>query len=300
MSEWRAHTVVGDELVDPAPVAALSAVLDSGAPPVGPGDPLPPLWHWAALARWPDSRDIGADGHPARGSFLPPTELPRRMFAGGEVAFHAPILVGSTVRREATVLSATPKTGRSGALVVVVVQIRLTTEQGELAVVERQDIVYREAGAIPVEAPPPPVLEPVGPPLRRIAEWDWELRTDPTVLMRFSAATANPHRIHYDWPYATGQEGYPGLVVHGPLMTIALAETLRRELPEAAPTRLRHRNLAPLFCARPARIRRREHPDADTGLPEGEHPVELAVVSEPAGPDDIEHTVLTAELTRRP
>ena len=235
MSRWRAHTVVSAELVDPTPVAALSAVLDSGAPPAGPGDPLPPLWHWAALARWPASRDLGSDGHPARGSFLPPTELPRRMFAGGEVAFHAPIHVGSTVRREATVLSATPKTGRSGSLVVVVVEIRLTTEAGELAVVERQDIVYREAGAVPAVAPTPPVVAPVGAPLRRIAEWDWELRTDPTVLARFSAATANPHRIHYDWPYATGVEGYPGLVVHGPLMTIALAETLRRPCAVAPP-----------------------------------------------------------------
>ncbi|MGN2638234.1 FAS1-like dehydratase domain-containing protein [Nocardia takedensis] len=289
MSRWRAHTVVSAELVDPTPVAALSAVLDSGAPPAGPGDPLPPLWHWAALARWPASRDLGSDGHPARGSFLPPTELPRRMFAGGEVAFHAPIHVGSTVRREATVLSATPKTGRSGSLVVVVVEIRLTTEAGELAVVERQDIVYREAGAVPAVAPTPPVVAPVGAPLRRIAEWDWELRTDPTVLARFSAATANPHRIHYDWPYATGVEGYPGLVVHGPLMTIALAETLRRERPDVAPARLRHRNLAPLFCAEPARLRRRGHTEDGFGL---------AVLS---GPDHtVEHTVLNAEFPRRP
>ncbi|MFE3543942.1 MaoC family dehydratase N-terminal domain-containing protein [Nocardia sp. NPDC059177] len=283
MTAWEAHTVVTEEYVDPAPIAALSAILDSGAPPVGAGDPLPPLWHWAALARWPVSSAIGPDGHPARGTFLPPVDLPRRMFAGGAVTLHATVPVGSTVRREARVVAVTPKTGRTGALVVVEVDIRLYTTGNTPAVVERQNLIYREATRPGTPSPTAAAQEPVGAPLRRIAAWDWELRTDPTVLMRFSAATANPHRIHYDLPYATEVEGYPGLVVHGPLMTLAMAETLRRERPASTPIRLRHRNLAPLFCAEPALIQRRTGTDAE---------VELAVRTD----RHIEHTVLTADF----
>ncbi|TCJ97618.1 MaoC family dehydratase N-terminal domain-containing protein [Nocardia alba] len=285
MTGWQAHTVVTEEYVDPAPVAALSAVLDSGAPPLGVGDPLPPLWHWAALARWPVSSSIGADGHPARGTFLPPVDLPRRMFAGGDVVLHEAVAIGSTVRREARVVAVTPKNGRTGPLVVVDVEIRLYTAADTLAVVERQNLIYREAAQRGADVATPPAPEAAGTPLRRVAEWDWELRTDPTVLMRFSAATANSHRIHYDWPYATGVEGYPGLVVHGPLMTLAMAETLRRERPESMPTRLRHRNLAPLFCAEPARIQRRD----TTGI-------ELAVRTGDGTDRTVEHTVLTASF----
>ncbi|NKY25828.1 FAS1-like dehydratase domain-containing protein [Nocardia gamkensis] len=289
MTAWQAHTVVTAEYVDPAPVAALSAVLDSGAKPVGLGDPLPPLWHWAALARWPVSSAIGPDGHPVRGSFLPPVELPRRMFAGGEVQLYETVAVGSTVRREARVVSVEHKNGRTGPLVVVEVEILLYTEQGTLAVRERQNLIYREAAASrSSDHIWPSDLGKPGPPLWRRGEWDWELRTDPTVLMRFSAATANPHRIHYDWPYATGVEGYPGLVVHGPLMTLALAETIRWERPDSAPVHLRHRNSSPLFCFEPARIRHRDAPDAE---------LVLAVLSGDGNPGPVEHSSLTADFT---
>ncbi|WP_280266178.1 hypothetical protein [Nocardia wallacei] len=286
MSAWTPHTVVTEEYVDPAPVAALHAVFDSGAPAVGHGDPLPPLWHWAALPRWPVSSSLGSDGHPERGSFLPPVELPRRMFAGGEVRWSGEIAVGSTVRREARVVSVTPKTGRSGQLVVVVVEIELFAGQQVPAMVERQNLIYREAGPPAARTVHPAAIEPVGAPLRRLPDRDWELRTDPTVLMRFSAATANSHRIHYDWPYATTVEGYPGLVVHGPLMTLALAETLRLDMPDRTPVRLRHRNLAPLFCPSPARIRRQRDSDTD---------IAVAVIGDDSG-QPVTHTVLTAEF----
>ena len=268
---WEPHTVVTEEYLDPGPVAALTALLGSGAPPVGAGDPLPPLWHWVALPRWPASALIGPDGHPRRGTFLPPVDLPRRMFAGGEVRFGGPLIVGSTVQRESRVVSVTPKTGRSGRLVVVVVESTLRATDGAVALVERQDLIYREAGAPAPTAVPAPA-EPVGVPLIRHDAGDWELRTDPTVLMRFSAVTANPHRIHYDWPYATAVEGYPGLVVHGPLSALALAETVRLDHP-GTPGYLRHRNLAPVFCGDPVRLRRRDEPGA-----------ELAVAVESTGP----------------
>jgi 3-methylfumaryl-CoA hydratase len=260
---WEPHTLTTTELVDPHPVAALSAIFDDGTPPVRPGEELPPLWHWMALARWPVSSALGADGHPARGSFLPPVRLPRRMFAGGEVTFHAPLTVGSTVHREARVESVTEKSGRTGRLVVVVVTTSLYDDSGRLAVEERQDLIYREAGihreaGAVSSAERVAVLDSVGAPFTRAGEWAWDLATDPTLLMRFSAATSNPHRIHYDWPYATRVEGYPGLVVHGPLMTLALAEVLRLEKHDERITRVRHRSRRPLFCGQPARLRRTE------------------------------------------
>ncbi|GAA2281369.1 MaoC family dehydratase N-terminal domain-containing protein [Nonomuraea roseoviolacea subsp. roseoviolacea] len=269
VSRWEPHTVTTRETVDPGPVAALSALFDDGTPPVGPGDPLPPLWHWLALARWPRSSTLGPDGHPARGTFLPPVGLPRRMFAGGEVAFHAPLAVGSTVRRESAVASVAEKPGRSGPLVVVSVATKVYDESGRLAIEERQDLVYR--GREPVLPPgtsPEPTAgpDPSGAPLTRAGAWSWDLATDPALLMRFSAATSNPHRIHYDWPYATRVEGYPGLVVHGPLMTLALAEVLRLEGHDGRVERMRHRNRRPLFCGRAARLRRIEDSPLTLGV----------------------------------
>ncbi|MFD5176720.1 hypothetical protein ACFWM1_12995 [Nocardia sp. NPDC058379] len=288
MTTWQAHTVVTHDYVDPAPVAALNALFDSGAAAIGVGDPLPPLWHWAALARWPASSAIGADGHPARGSFLPPVELPRRMFAGGTVSFPGTVHVGSTIRREARVVAVNAKNGRSGPLTVVEVEIRLFAETGALAVMEHQNLVYRGAAAAAPAIETDTAFQHPRTPLQRSTEWDWQLHTDPTVLMRFSAATANPHRIHYDLSYATAVEGYPGLVVHGPLMTLAMAETLRCEQPDRRPARLRHRNIAPLFCGDPARIRRRETTDGNLAL---------AVHTEPTPGQAVEHTVLTADFT---
>ncbi len=282
---WEPHTVVTDEFLDPGPVSAFTALLGSGAPAVGAGDPLPPLWHWVALPRWPGSAEIGPDGHPRRGSFLPPVDLPRRMFAGGAVRLDAPLTVGTVVRREARVVSVTPKQGRSGRLVVVVVEITLRTPDGAAAITERHDLIYREAApaATPVA---PGVSEPVGVPLLRHGPGDWELRTDPTVLMRFSAATANAHRIHYDWPYATGVEGYPGLVVHGPLSALAAAETLRLDEPRPV-LALRHRNLAPLFCGTPARFRR----DDESGST-----ATVSVHTADADGQSTTHSALTADL----
>lgn len=257
MVDWQPHTVVTDELLDPGPVAALASIFDDGLPAPAPGDPLPPLWHWVALPRWSPSSQISIDGHPFRGSFLPPVELPRRMFAGGSAEFAGTLCVGDTVRREATVESVTEKNGRSGKLVIVVTSTTLFAPDGTPAVVEKQNLVYREAAAAsgtPPSPEPAAAMVPAGPPIIADGERRWALRTDPTLLMRFSAATANAHRIHYDWPYATGVEGYPALVVHGPLMTLALLETHRLDGDVRPIGSLSHRVSAPLFCGQSAQL----------------------------------------------
>ncbi|MER6941738.1 MaoC family dehydratase N-terminal domain-containing protein, partial [Nocardioides sp. NPDC000441] len=254
---WRPHRVRSTETLDAGPVAALGALLDSGARVPAAGDVLPPLWHWVALPRWPASSVIGVDGHPRRGDFLPPIDLPRRMFAGGEVTFHGDLRVGTEAVRESEVVSVEEKDGRSGRLAIVKVLTHLVdAERDDLLLEERQDLIYRDAAPTPTSFPDPEpasAIAPAGPPL--VAEDDgWRFVTDPTLLMRFSAATANPHRIHYDWPYATRIEGYPGLVVHGPLSTLVLAEALRLAHPDRAVRRLTHRNTAPLFCGDPAQV----------------------------------------------
>lgn len=258
METWEPHAVTTEELVDPAPVAALAALFDDGLPVPQPGEDLPPLWHWVALPRWPVSSVLGLDGHPVRGTFLPPVDLPRRMFAGGEVVFHRAPKVGDTIVRRSIVDSVTEKSGRSGNLVIVVVRTVLSGLDGAPHIEERQDLIYREAGPASAEAAVPETaaaLKPTGSPFHRIDGRTWDFVTDPTLLMRFSAATANAHRIHYDWPYATRIEGYPGLVVHGPLMSLTLAEVLRLGSPTGRVHKISHRNTAPLFCGQPAHLR---------------------------------------------
>jgi 3-methylfumaryl-CoA hydratase len=272
VTAWEPRTVTDEAVVEPGPVTALQSLLDDGLTSLGAGDPLPPLWHWVALPQWSPSGLLGDDGHPRRGSFLPPVPLPRRMFAGGRVRILAPLGIGSTVRRESVVTDVVEKQGRSGSFVVVDVATRLHNQDGDLAVDESQTIVYRAAdsarpaGDGQTRLADAARMKPVGPPLVRRRSWEWSLTTDPTLLMRFSAATANAHRIHYDWPYATEVEGYPGLVVHGPLLSLALAEVARLE-GVAGITGLSHRNLAPLFCGTTATVTRADaNPDGGTTL----------------------------------
>jgi len=259
VQRWEPHTVATIETIDPGPIATLASLFDDGLATPGPGDSLPPLWHWVALPRWASSSELGPDGHPARGSFMPPIELPRRMFAGGSVQFGTPLTIGDQIRRESIVESVTEKAGRSGLLVIVVVRTVLYGPDGSVAVDERQSIIYRDAApgnsSTPPDAAVPAAMVPVDRAITPSSVGVWDFRTDPTLLMRFSAATSNAHRIHYDWPYATQIEGYPGLVVHGPLMTLALVQTYRLTGSLRPVIGLRHRNLAPLFCGQPAQLR---------------------------------------------
>ncbi len=240
------------EVLEPARAQALAALFDDGLT-ASAGDELPPLWHWATLPSWPGSRGSGPDGHPATGGFIPDVGKPRRMFAGGSVEFHVPLRIGEQVRRRDSVISVEPKSGRQGDFVLVEVESLIYDSQERIAIREVQNLIYREAEHRPHRSDQEFAAADLVPSLLAKSEDSWEFRTDPTKLMRFSAATSNGHRIHYDLAYATLAEGYPGLVVHGPLMTLALLEVAR--LDGIGKIReLSHRNVRPLFCGQPAQV----------------------------------------------
>jgi 3-methylfumaryl-CoA hydratase len=249
-----------EQVDDPLPTTqaqAVAAMLDLDPAPYVEGAALPPLWQWFYfLPRAPQQR-LSSDGHPERGDFLPPIPLPRRMFAGSRLTVHAPLRLGRPARREGEITNVALKQGKSGTLAFVTVRYRFT-QAGVLCLDEEQDIVYREPGA-PVPAPVPAAL-PALPP----GAWTRTVQPDTRLLFRFSALTFNAHRIHYDRPYAMHEEGYPGLVVHGPLTAVLLAELVRRHAADRAITRFAFKGLAPLFDGAPLRLEGRADGDAVT------------------------------------
>ena len=242
LQSWIGRDRTSADTIDARRAAALAATLDLETAP-GDGEPLPPLWHWLGFLPCDRASDLGEDGHAKRGGFLPPVPLPRRMWAGSRFEFHRPWRVGVPAERVSTVRSVDLKEGRSGSLVFVTVEHALRDGDGPL-LNEWHDIVYREPAA-PGSTPPPPKQAPDEAP------WRWPLVPDPVLLFRYSALTFNGHRIHYDRSYATGVEGYPGLVFHGPLQATLLLELLRRERPDADVAEFRFRALRPVFDTAP-------------------------------------------------
>lgn len=237
LTDWVGNRRSATDVVNPWPLAALAATLDRRDPEPQPGTAVPPGWHWLYFLETGPASEIGADGHPRRGDFLPPVELPRRMWAGGRIEFVRPLKVGDTVRRDSEVMSVKSKQGRSGGLVFVTVRHTVTASDIP-AVVEEHDIVYRDAPR-PDEPAPQLKLAPAH------AHWRREMIANEAMLFRFSALIFNAHRIHYDIEYCR-EEGYPGLVVHGPLQTILLLDLCRRH--EQRPVRrLEYRAVHPLF-----------------------------------------------------
>lgn len=227
-------------VIDPFPANAFAAALDLDRS-FAEGAVLPLGWHWLYGHEPVAARDTGPDGHPRLGLFMPPVPLPRRMWAGGRLTVHRPLRVGAAVCKRSTVCAITPREGRSGRLVFVRVEERFEDGEGPLLVEER-DIVYREPRPL---APAPAAPQGFGASLRR--EW----RPDPVLLFRYSALTWNGHRIHYDHPYATGVEGYPGLVVHGPLLATFMCLLAEELAGEGHVRRFSFRARAPLFVDRP-------------------------------------------------
>ena len=241
LAAWIGRSETVTDTLAPTPVMALTATLDHGAAPVHAGTPLPPLWHWLYFLPLHRHSDIGADGHARRGGFLPPVPLPRRMWAGSQFEFRAPLRVGDTVQRTSTISNVTQKEGRSGRLVFVKVRHELRSNGAvDPALVEFHDIVYREARRAD-DGEPPPQPAPSG------AAWQREILPDDVLLFRYSALTFNGHRIHYDRRYVTEVEGYPGLVVHGPLIATLLLDLLHRERPAARVASFRFKSIRPTF-----------------------------------------------------
>ena len=239
---WIGRTETVEDEVRAAPAAALAATLDHPVPALRTGDPLPLLWHWIFCLPLHRASDLGDDGHARLGGFLPPVPLPRRMYAGGFVEVRQPLRIGDALSRVSRVADVSHKAGRSGTLVFVAIRHDFSVG-GQLVVTERQDLVYRDE---------PGPGEPVAPP--RIAQdaaaWTEEVRPDEVQLFRYSALTFNGHRIHYDRAFAIDQ-GYPGLVVHGPLLATLLADLLRRHLPDATVRTFSFRALRAQFVREP-------------------------------------------------
>ncbi len=229
----------------PERASALSAALDLTAAP-GEGAPLPAGWHWMFFNPFAPRAQLGEDGHPRRGGFLPDVGLPRRMWAGGRLSYLSPLPVGADAERESEILSVTAKSGRAGRLVFVTVRHRIS-QGGALCIEEEQDIVYREA-------PTPDAPKPKPAPAPEGADRSVAVSPDPVLLFRYSALTDNGHRIHYDRPYATGEEDYPGLVVHGPLTATLLQGFAASARPGARLALFEFRGIAPLFVDRPFRL----------------------------------------------
>ncbi|MDA9404464.1 FAS1-like dehydratase domain-containing protein [Bradyrhizobium sp. CCBAU 45389] len=210
---WVGRKETIREQIAPDRVAALGATLGIEGHHAA-GAPLPPGWHWIFFNRFVPRHELGTDGHPKRGGFLPPVSLPRRMWAGGRLTYHKPLTIGGEGVRESTILKVEAKSGRAGQLVFVTVSHSISCD-GAVCITEEQDIVYREAAA-------PGAPAPAATPAPQDAAWSEEFRPDTVLLFRYSSLTSNGHRIHYDQAYARAEENYPDLVVHGPLTATLL------------------------------------------------------------------------------
>lgn len=261
MSDYQDH--VGKERISTDvlrewPVKALAATLEDGMPEAGEGDSLPPLRHWLHFLPLDKLSEAGSDGHAKTGDFIPDTGLPRRMWAGGRIAFHRPVKIGDAVERRTRIEKITRKEGRSGRLVFVSLLHDISDAEGS-AITEEQDLVYREPPRIG-EAAPPHDDAPGN------AGWRRTVEPDPVLLLRYSALTFNSHRIHYDHPYVTAVEGYPGLVVHGPLLATLMADIACLHNKGRRMTRFSFRGRAPVICGEPFDIAGRSDGESGTRM----------------------------------
>ena len=245
LRQWIGREETNEDWVTPRLAAEFAAAFAPHLAPVEPSE-APLGLHWCLCPAIRPMAELGPDGHPSKdtGGFLPPVPLPRRMWAGGRVETFGPIRIGDAVLRRSRIGDVALKRGRSGALCFVAVHHDYETPRGP-AIRERHDIVYREAAG--AAAPPAPERPAPAADLERTVE------TPPTLLFRYSAMTFNGHRIHYDLPYATGTEGYPGLVVHGPIQATLLYNIAALRLGRP-PARFDYRGLSPVIAGSPVRV----------------------------------------------
>lgn len=242
LRQWIGRTCSKLDTICPARVDDLAATLDR-VESLEAGDPLPPLWHWLFFHPSVRQSDLGNDGHPARGVFLPPVPLPRRMWAGGRLDFLQPLRINQEATEISTIKAVDFKQGNTGPLLFVTVGHEIQNRDGAVLIREEQDLVYRDFAAPNATAPQRTAAEE--------PEWSLSIVPSPSLLFRYSALTFNAHRIHFDLPYATEVEGYPGLVVHGPLIATLLLELLYRFVPEEQIRSFTYRAVSPLFHIEP-------------------------------------------------
>jgi 3-methylfumaryl-CoA hydratase len=238
LRQWVGRKESHHDIATAWPIAAMTATLDRRDPPPREGDAIPEGWHWSYFLETSPASDLAHDGHTKRGGFLPPVSLPRRMWAGGRLEFKRAIKIGEQLSRESEILSVEPKSGKSGNLVFVTVR-HTVSASNDIAVVEEHDIVYRDAAK--AGAP-----MPSDKPAPANAAWRHEVMPDEAMLFRYSALIFNAHRIHYDIDYCRKEEGYPGLIVHGPLQTTLLLDLSRRHAGKPV-RKLDYRAVSPVF-----------------------------------------------------
>ena len=245
VTDWIGNTETAADVVTAAPYSGLSVTLDRPADRPAAGTPLPELWHWLYFLPMAPQSLLGPDGHPVRGGFLPPVPLPRRMWAGSQLQWFKPIRIGDSLSRLSTIADVTEKSGRTGTLVFVNVRHEYRIgHDADPALHETHNIVYRPAPQ-PGDVAPPPKAAPGSP------AWERRIVPDDVFLFRYSALTFNGHRIHYDRRYVTEVEGYPGLIVHGPLIATLLLDAMRRQMPDTRLKSLEFRALRPTFDLNP-------------------------------------------------
>lgn len=248
IKDWAPEPVDSIEVLDPAPADAFAGLLDQPSPISASGSgrrELPPLWTGFYFLERPATAELGEDGHPRDGHFLPPIPNRRRMFAGGRLAIHAPLLIGDKVVRRSTLRSVTPKAGRSGEMLFVTISHEYLRD-GVLVQLEEHDLVYRQQSAIHRAPAPGPARR--NPEPASESGWRVVLRPDEVLLFRMSALTYNAHRIHHDLLYAREVEGFPDLVVHGPLLALLLLELPRRFTPQRRIAQFSYRLRRPAFA----------------------------------------------------
>ena len=252
--DWVGRTEEARDFSALTAVDRFNATMNLHVPPCAPGDPVPLMAHWLFFTPTALHDQLGEDGHPRRGGFLPPVhDLPRRMFAGARYRFLAPLPAGREIARKSTILSVKEKDGASGRLVFVTVRHEIAEVGGPVAIEEEHDIVYRGLNGAAAKAAP---AAPEG------ADWSRNLTPDAVLLFRYSAITFNAHRIHYDLPYAQNEEGYPGLVVQGPLIAKLMLRLAQDNLAGREITGFSFRAVSPLFGGREMSVHGVE-PDAN-------------------------------------
>lgn len=256
LQAWVGRVESTEDCLAPERVQALHLALGRSEPLPEPGDALPPLRHW--LYFWPLAArsELGPDGAPAPGGLLPPLGRARRMWAGSRVSFVRRLSIGESVTKRSTIAAVTPKEGRSGPLVFVTIRHEIGSADG-VALIDEQDLVFRQDGGA--------VARP-GVPARTDAELGERIEVDPVLLFRYSALTYNGHRIHYDRRYVTEVEGYPGLLVHGPLLATLMADVAQRARPQRAMARFEFRALRPVIDSEPFTVCASSRSDASVEL----------------------------------